>query len=151
MIYTVEKANLITKKFKKFRDGNDYLVAGQFANIDFWIEETIAALKAIDEHKIRFERMCTAQEIWVEEYNVRIPNHCIICEGICELMQGHDRKPELPIQYAKSDKTESRKELTESAYHFLTRCYRLGLLTFDALKLKCDSIGTSIDPYDLEE
>ena len=67
MIYTVERANLISKQLRKFTDSYAHMVAGQFANIDFWIDEVINSVRAIDEHSMRFEKMCEAQIKWIEE------------------------------------------------------------------------------------
>lgn len=149
MIYTIERANLITKKLRMFTDSNTYIVAGQFANIDFWIEETISSIRAIDEHNVRFEKMYEAQKNWIEEKNVKEPNYCHICNGICELTAQHYKKPELPKQRAKNEKKESKKELVDSAYYFLVRCFKIGLLNKEDLKNYCNQIGTNIDPDDL--
>ena len=67
MIYTVEKANLITKQLNKFKDNYAFMVAGQFANIEFWINEVETAITAIDEHNIRVTKKYDAQEKWIDE------------------------------------------------------------------------------------
>ena len=72
MIYTIEKANLITERLRRFTDSYAYMIAGQFANIDFWIDEVTNSIRAIDEHNLRFGKMCNAQKIWIEEKNVKI-------------------------------------------------------------------------------
>lgn len=151
MIYTIEKANLISERLRKFTDSYAYMVAGQFANIDFWIDEITNSIKAIDEHNLRFEKMCEAQKKWVEEKNVRVPDYCHICNGICELSEQHYKKPELPKQRAKTEKKESRKELVDSAYYFLVRCFKIGLLSKEEFKEYCNQIGTSVDLNDLNE
>lgn len=150
MIYTIERANLISKRLRKFTDSNDYMVAGQFANIDFWIEETVNSIKSIDEHNVRFKKMYEAQKKWIDEKNVSVPDYCDICDGICEFSDQHYKKPELPKQRAKNEKKVSRKELVNSAYYFLVRCFRIGLLNEEELKDYCNQIGTSIDVYDLK-
>ena len=57
MNYTIERAYLISEQLRKFTDSYAHMVAGQFANIDFWIIETVGAIRAIDEHNVRFEKM----------------------------------------------------------------------------------------------
>jgi len=151
MIYTIEKANLISERLRKFTDSYAYMVAGQFANIDFWIEEITNSIKAIDEHNLRFEKMCEGQKEWIEEKNVLVPDYCHICNGICELSEQHYKKPELPKQRAKREKKEARKELIDSAYYFLIRCFKVDLLDEEELKNYCTRIGTSIDPFDLDK
>ncbi|MDI9312115.1 MAG: hypothetical protein QM535_18015 [Limnohabitans sp.] len=150
MIYTIEKANLLSKQLRRFTDGYAYMVAGQFANIDFWIEETINVLKALDEHKSRFEKMREAQDNWIEEKNVLIPNFCPICNGFCELEVHKYKKPDLPKETAEKKKKESRKELVDATYFFLIRCYKTELLSKVELENYCKRIGTSVDPYDLK-
>ncbi len=150
MIYTVEKANLITIQLNKFKDSYAFIVAGQFANIDFWINEVESTIKAIDEHNIRFGKMYNAQEKWIEEKNVKIPDYCYICNGICELSDEHYKKPELPKQRAKNDKNDSRKELINATYYFLVRCLKLELLNKKLFQEYCNRIGTSFDPNDLK-
>ena len=150
MIYTVEKANLITKQLNKFKDNYAFMVAGQFANIEFWINEVETAITAIDEHNIRFTKMYDAQEKWIDEKNVRIPDYCYICNGICELSNEHYKKPELPKQKSTNDKNDSRKDLINAMYYFLVRCLKLELLNEELFKEYCNRIGTSIDPNDLK-
>lgn len=150
MIYTVEKANLISERLRKFTDSDDYMIAGQFANIEFWIEEVVYSIKAIDEHNKRFEKMYNSQKLWIEEKNVSVPNYCHICDGICELTDQHYKKPELPKQRANQEKKEARKELIDSAYYFLIRCFKTNLLNIEELKMYCNKIGTSIDPVDMD-
>ncbi|MCE2962852.1 MAG: hypothetical protein ACK5UE_03350 [Chitinophagales bacterium] len=148
MIYTVEKAILVTNQLKKFKDSYAFMVAGQFANIDFWMNEVMSGLKAIDEHNMRFEKMYKAQKKWTEEKNVKVPDYCSICNGICELSNKHYIKPELPKNSAKKEKIDSRKELINASYYFLVRCFKLELLDENLFREYCHCIGTSIDPND---
>ncbi len=150
MIYTIEKAILVTKQLQKFTDSNDYMVAGQFANIDFWISEVVSAIKTFDEHNMRFHKMYEAQKNWIKENNTTVPDYCHICNGICELSIEHYIKPELPKRRFKNEKKEARKELVDASYYFLIRCFKTGLLNKEEIDCLCDKIGTSIDPYDLK-
>jgi predicted patatin/cPLA2 family phospholipase len=150
MIYTLEKAVLVTEQLRKFTDSNDYMVVGQFANIDFWIDEVVATLHAIDKHNIRFNKMYEAQENWIETYDVRVPDYCHICRGICELSEEHYKRPELPKKRANIEKKEIRKELVNAVYYFLIRCCNMELINKEEIKAYCDKVGTSIDPGDLK-
>lgn len=150
MIYTIEKANLLSKQLRQFTDSYAYMVVGQFANIDFWIQETVIALKALDEHQSRFKKMYEAQHNWIEEKNVTVPNFCPICNRFCELDIHKYKKPELPKERAVKEKKESRKELVDAIYFYLIRCYKIELLSKIELENYCAKIGTGIDPYDLK-
>lgn len=147
MIYTIEKAILINGQLAKFTRGYTHHVVGQFANIDFWLDEVVGALKGIDEYRLRFDRMYDAQKTWTEEHGTVVHEYCPVCKGQCEFSDG---KPRLPTLKFKSEMAEARKELVDSIYFFLIRCYRIALLTHDELKQKCHVVGTSIDPDDLK-
>ena len=148
MIYTIEKANLISSQLRRFTTGYAHHVVGQFANIDFWLQEVVDAQTTIDRYKYRFINIRDAQKDWVEMHNTRIFNYCPICRGKCEF---GDEKPLPPKRMSSSELDKVRRALVDAMYYFLVRCYRMGLLNFETLKEKCDYIGTGIDPYDLEK
>jgi len=150
LIYTVQRVKLIAAQLRKFSDADSWIIAGQFSNLEFWMEETKAALKATDEHSGRFDKMYTAQKEWIELHTVEIPDNCTYCQGICELGTGV-RKPYLPkrSKETKSEKKNSRSELIDASYFFLLRCYKLKLLTKEQLYSWCDELGTSVDLADI--
>ncbi|MCU0443386.1 MAG: hypothetical protein MUE85_00615 [Microscillaceae bacterium] len=148
MIYTIEKANLISEQLRKFTGRYTHYVVGHYANIDFWMNEVIEALRAIDGHKHRFNLMYNAQKEWVEEHGTVVFDYCSICNGKCEFSDG---KPILPKLNFKKELIDSRKDLVGTVYFFLVRCYKIGLLTIEELENRCNSIGTSIDPNDLRK
>lgn len=152
MIYTVQKAKLLSEQLQKFSKADSWIIVGQFVNLEFWLDEVKAAINTIDQHSIRFDKMHDSQKEWIESHSIKIPDNCPVCLGICELGTG-SRKPHLPKRSieTKSDKKESRKELLDSAYAFLLQCYRLKLLKEEDLRVKCRDIGTSVDLADLEE
>ncbi|GGG30399.1 hypothetical protein GCM10011344_34180 [Dokdonia pacifica] len=150
MIYTIEKANLVATQLKKFTTGYAHHVVGQYANIDFWLEEVITAQRTIDAYRYRFNDMRDAQKEWVEKHDTQVFSYCHICRGKCELIGDNPLPPSPPKRMSSAVLDTTRKELVNAMYYFLTRCYRMGLLNDIQLKQKCDRIGTSIDPSDLE-
>jgi hypothetical protein len=150
MIYTVHKAYLLSEQMRRFSDADSWIVVGQFSNLEFWLDEVKSAIKTLDEHNMRFDKMYESQKKFIESHSVEIPDNCPICQGICELGSGK-RKPNLPKRSpeTKSDKKESRKELINSTYYFLRRCYRLQLIDRKEFGNRCDEIGTSVDINDL--
>lgn len=148
MIYTIEKADMITAQFKKFTTAYTHMVAGHFANIDFWMKEATEALNAIDYHRKRFNKMYDAQKNWVEDHGTVVHSYCSICKGKCEFSNG---RPTLPEFRYKTELTDARKNLVNAVYYFLIRCARIGLLSEEELKSACESIGTSVDPTDLNK
>lgn len=151
MIYTVHKVKLIAEQLRKFSDADSWIVVGQFVNLEFWLDEVKSALSSLDQHNLRFDKMYDSQKEWIESHSISIPDNCPICQGICELGTG-SRKPNLPKRSpeTKSDKKESRKELINSTYYFLRRCYKLKLVDEVEFRNKCDEIGTSVDINDLK-
>lgn len=150
MIYTVQKVKLIANQLRKFSDADSWIIVGQFANFKFWLNEVNSALRTLNEHNMRFDKMYESQKEFLESHSIEIPDNCPICQGICELGTGK-RKANLPKRSAetKKDKTESRKELIDSTYFFLRRCYKLQLIDEKEFRNKCNEIGTSVDLNDL--
>jgi len=126
LIYTVKKVKLIAEQLRKFSTADSWVVVGQFVNLKFWLDEVKSAIKALDQHNLRFDKMYESRKKWIELHGIEIPDHCPICLGICELGSG-TRKPHLPKKSpeTKSDKKESKIELINSSYHFLLRCYNV--------------------------
>lgn len=148
MVYTIEKANLISEQLKKFTTGYTHHVVGHYSNIDFWINEAIEALNTLDNHKKRFDKMYNAQKVWIEEHDTVVHDYCPVCNGKCEFDNG---RPTLPKLKYKTELAETRKDLVDSIYFFLIRCFRIGLLNYDELNKRCNSVGTDIDPNDLKK
>jgi len=150
LIYTVHRVKLIAEQLRKFSDADSWVVVGQFVNLEYWLDEVKSALNALDDHNLRFDKMYESQRKWIESHNIEIPDNCTICQGLCELGNGKKRAT-LPKKSpeTKADKKESRKELINSAYYFLRRCYKLKLINKKEFKLNYDEIGTSVDLNDI--
>ena len=147
LIYTIEKAELITAQLQRFSSGHSHHIAGQYANIMFWVSELEQSLKALDEYGSRFNSMRKAQEEWVEQQGTEVHNYCAICQGRCEFCNG---RPPTPARMRNSTIQETRRKLSEAGYEFLLRCYRIDLVEKNELKDLCTRIGSGLDPADLE-
>ncbi|MBT30209.1 MAG: hypothetical protein CMO01_11165 [Thalassobius sp.] len=147
MIYTIEKAKLVTEQLRKFTTAYTHHVVGQFANIEYWIDEVQVALKAIDEYGKRFTNIRDAQQAWIDAHGTKVYDYCPMCGGKCELSDG---TPKPPIRTSSTDLKEARKALVDVTYYFLIRCFKIALLDQTELEKLCAKIGTSIDPFDLE-
>ena len=148
MIYTIEKAKLISEQLRRFTSGYAHHVAGQFANINFWVHEVQEAFKTIDEYNQRFNNIRDDQKKWVDAHGTRVYGYCPHCGGKCEFSDGI---PTPPVRLSDIELQAARKELVDSVYFFLLRCYRMKLLNKNMLDTKCEEIGISIDPSDLEK
>ena len=148
MIYTIEKANLISDQLRRFTTGYAHHVAGQFSNIDFWLHEVQESIKAIDEYNKRFNNIRDGQKEWVDSHGTIVDDYCPSCGGKCELSNGNE-KPSLPVRTSSNDLQTARKELIDSTYFFLLRGYRMRLLNKTNLETRCKEIGIGVDQSDL--
>jgi hypothetical protein len=148
MIYTLEKAKLISEQLRRLTTGYAHHVAGQFANIDFWLHEIQESIKTIDQYNKRFNSMRDEQKKWIDAHGTVVYDYCPICGGKCEFADG---TPPPPVRTPDIELSAARKELIDSTYFFLLRCYRMSLLTKSTLEAKCNEIGTSIDSSDLKK
>jgi len=148
-MYTLEKAALITEQLRKFKDGYAHHAAGQYSNLDFWINEVSDAAKVIDDYRLRFDRLSVGQKNWVVMHNTLVGTFCGICGGRCEFDTGN-KPPAPPMRYSSEPLNEARRELIDAAYFFLIKLYRQNLIDKTILKTYCNKLETSIDLEDLK-
>jgi len=149
-MYTIEKANLIAEQLRRFTTGYAHHLAGQFPNIDFWLNEVKDAIETIDEYGSRFNKLKAGQTKWVDDHGTVIPDFCSICQGRCEF-DNEDGIPKPPKRKAHSELKIARRNLKDNAYYFLIRCYNGGLLSLPELEAKCAIFGSSVEPSDLKK
>lgn len=125
MIYTIEKAKLISEQLRRFTTGYAHHVVGQFANVDFWLHEVQEAIKTIDAYNKRFNNMRDEQKRWVDSHGTVVYDYCPFCGGKFEFADGY---PSPPVRTSNSEIMKVRKELVDTTYFFLLRYYRMRLL-----------------------
>lgn len=106
------------------------------------------ALEAIEGYNHRFTRMSHAQKKWVKDHGTKVYGYCPICGGPCEFDQG---APSPPIRLSSTERDLAYQKLSDTAYEFLLRCYRVGLVDQAHLETMCRRVGTSLEPSDLEK
>jgi hypothetical protein len=52
--YSIQRANLIADQLERLATQNTHQLAGQVANLDFWVSEAVAAISTIDDYPVRF-------------------------------------------------------------------------------------------------
>jgi hypothetical protein len=104
------------------------------------------SLIVLDDYNKRFNVMRERQSVWIENHGKPIHEYCPICEGKCEFSNG---VPTLPTRVESSLLKETRKNLVNSTYYFLVRCYNSKLMDLKTLENYCAEVGTSIEPKDL--
>jgi hypothetical protein len=114
-------ARLVADQLSRFVTLNRHQLAGQVANLDFWLAQVRHALAVIDGYGARFVRMHGAQEQYVAAH------------GTTEFTPGADfpteRRASPPRRIPDRELRQARRSLTEAAYRFLERCRRDGLIS----------------------
>jgi hypothetical protein len=150
MAYSIELADQLAIQLEKFSTSFAHQVAGQFANLAFWIDEVIHAIGVIDGYPKRFAAMNEGQHAWVTNHETMVGSYCRYCGGACELEPALG-PPAAPRRIDARQMDAAKQRLKDSAYHLLVRCHRNRLLDKAALIAACDRIGTSVDFADVTE
>jgi hypothetical protein len=131
--FSTDMAGLVADQLSRFVTLNRHQLAGQVANLDFWLAQVRHALAIIDGYGVRFVRMHAAQEQYVAAH------------GTTEFTPGADfpteRKASSPRRIPDRELQKARRALTEAAFRFLDRCQRDGLISESQLSEACGSLG----------
>jgi hypothetical protein len=146
MAYSIEQADLLAAQLEKFTTSYAHHLVGQFANVDFWLDEAKRALEVIENYNKRFTRMRDAQKAWIEAHKTVVSSFCPVCRGKCEF---DPRRPEPPTRIRSQELEAAKRRLKDAVYKFLLRCHRAGLTDEAGLKAGCQRVGTSVDLKDL--
>src|SRR5436305_4974977 len=65
MSFSTDIADLVAKQLSRLTTLNRHQLAGQVANLDFWLAQVQHALAVLDGYGVRFVRMHAAQEQYV--------------------------------------------------------------------------------------
>jgi len=148
MAYIIDQAEAVAATLERCTTAYAYQVAGQFANLEFWVGESIHALDALAGYDDRFASMSAAQEAWIGAHNVVVGSYCPACKGQCEF-DPELRPPRPPTRIPAKARDAATRRLKDAVYFFLLRCYRMNLLDEDALRDVCARVGTSVEAPDL--
>ena len=148
MAYIIDQASAVAAMLEKFTTAHAYQVAGQFANLEFWLGETIHALDALERYHERFERLSEAQREWVGAHNVVVGSFCPACKGQCEF-EPELKRPSAPSRIPSSVRNDAVRRLRDAVYYFLLRCFRMQLIDESTLRNVCVRVGTSVEARDL--
>lgn len=140
MAFTTDMANLVAGQLSRFITLNRHQLAGQVANLDFWIAQVCNAQEAIDGYSARFERLKASQRRYVAD-------HETVAFDLRETsMRG---RAEPPRRVADSELQQARRSLREAAYRFLIRCCNEGMVPESELRVICKSLDISMETSDL--
>jgi hypothetical protein len=114
-------AKLVADQLSRFVTLRPHQLAGQSANLDFWLVQVRHALGVIDGYGARFVRMEGAQ------------GHYVAARGtkVSEVQPGGitDRTPSPPRRIPDRELRQARRALVEAATRFLERCRAEGLVS----------------------
>ncbi len=131
MSFSTDMAKLIADQLSRFATLNRHQLAGQAANLDFWLAQVRHGLGVLDGYGVRFVQMHSAQEQYVA------------AQGVLGKAAPPRRVPDREIRQA-------RRALTDAAYRFLARCRQEGFVSGPQLsealaRLGMDSEGEPVD------
>ncbi len=147
MSYTIEQAAVLAGQLERLATSGVHQIAGQFANLEFWLKEAEHVLATIDDYPRRFRQLRDAQTAWVTAHGTQVLGYCAHCGGCCELGQ---RAPAAPTRISSDELDLARRGVGKGCYQLLLRCHRAHLLAESELRAACDRVGVTLETEDLE-
>lgn len=119
-------------------------MAGHLANLDFWLDEVLHAIRVLDSYEKRFENLKQATIRYADQHQT--------CEFPLQasLDSQYFRKVTPPRRIPHHQLITSRKRLLDAAYHLLLRLHKAGLIDELQLRSSLEKIQLRIDPIDLQ-
>ncbi len=130
MSFATDLAKLVDYQLWRFTKVNKYQLAGQAANIDFWLAQVRHCFEVIDGYGERFQRLKNAEA----DYFAKHP----------------DPRLKLPRRVPPQALREARRCLGDAAWFFLLRCYHEGFIGEPRLRQACAEVGIAVDPTELK-
>jgi hypothetical protein len=124
-------AALVTNQLARFVTLNRHQLAGQVANLEFWLAQVRHALAVLDGYGVRFVRMYGAQEQYVAAHGTTEPG----------VDYPTKQKASPPRRIPDRELRKSRRALIDAASRFLQRCRGDGLITESQLSEARESLG----------
>lgn len=141
MPYTTEIVKPLADQLAKFVTLNRHQLAGQVANLDFWLDEVRHGLAVIDGYNNRFERLRSCKSGTSRNTGRRSS-----ASPIHAALRVHLRRP---CAAPDGPMREARHALCEATYRWLVRCYREGLITEQSVRHACRELDIGVEASDL--
>jgi hypothetical protein len=119
--FSTDMARLVTDQLSRFVTLNRHQLAGQVANLDFWLAQVRHALAIIDGYGVRYVRMHGAQERYVSAHGST--------ESIPVVDGYKERRASPPRRISDRELQKERRALIDAAARFLERCQQDGLIS----------------------
>src|SRR5262245_2446149 len=114
MAYSSEIADILANQLERLSTFNPHQLAGQIANLDFWLNEVRHAQDIIDSYRNRFERMKATEKQFISDHGTKVV-YPEVSMGLTT--------PVLPRRVPDDELQSSRHRLCEAFYQFLIRAY----------------------------
>jgi hypothetical protein len=139
--FSSDMANLVTEQLSRFVTLNRHQLAGQVANLDFWLAQVRHCQQVIDGYPKRFDRLKAAQGRYAANHHTtEFEFHDPCCTG---------RPVAPPRRVPDGELRDARRSLCDAAYRFLVRCFHEGFIEESVLRSACDDLGIGIAAADL--
>ncbi|MDY3563580.1 hypothetical protein R5W23_005194 [Gemmata sp. JC673] len=124
MSFSTDMAKLVADQLSRFVTLNRHQLAGQVANLDFWIGQVRHVLAGIDGYGARFVRMQAAQEHYVGHNGAITPG-----------TEGYDPRtsPVAPRRVPDRELRQARRGVVDAARRLLERCREERLVAGEAV------------------
>jgi hypothetical protein len=107
-------AKLVAEQLSRFVTLRPHQLAGQAANLDFWLAQVRHALAVIDGYGVRFVRMEGGQQQYVAAHDTKLSE--VGPAGV------EERRPPPPRRISDRELRQARRALVEAVARFLERC-----------------------------
>lgn len=145
MSYSISKAKLIADQLNRLATQHMHQLAGQYSNLDFWMNEAEQALAVIDHYPERFRKLRDAQVSWVRAHDTRVSVYCEICGGGCEF---GPNTPDAPHRISSEDLGTARDGVRSAVTRYLLRLFRADVLSESNLLGFTRRLNLPIEPED---
>ena len=146
MSYSAEICRTLRETLDRFVTLNPHQLAGHVANLDFWLAEVRHCSDVVEGHRDRFEAMKAAQMRYVDDKHTTEIHFDTVCE--CPDCSPRERA-EPPKRIPKEQLMDSLRNLRDTTYRLLVRCYHAGFIDEARFRQSAESVGTGIDVSDL--
>src|SRR5438552_3822514 len=113
MSYSTDISGVLANQLTKLSTLNRHQLAGQIANMDFWLAEVRHCTSVLDGYQARFDKLNRAQTDYTREHQtIEFDVDDPYIHGPAE---GAKRAPDREMK-------DARRKLKDAAYRFLRRC-----------------------------
>jgi hypothetical protein len=137
MSFSTDMAKLVADQLSRFVTLNRHQLAGQVANLDFWLLQVRHCLEVVDGYGKRFQRLKKAQAKYVVKH--ALIEHALDDPCCTQSM------PSPPRKVPDEELRNARTALCDATRRFLVRCCKEGFVDESVLRKSCSDLGIGLD------